>query len=283
MHRRSKTARLCTALHIPRNAWHVLCVPSLLVERPGKANSFTFSCARLNKPTTWSLSETEGNWAAFYYNYGRALEGFCWFPWSQVLHWVLYKLAMLGLPVQSCVQEAPKPYFLLLSACCQWLFPELFINVHKSFFNGHFNSRLTRQPLKQVDNLSVLSVFRIFCSSLPSALFCPQWDLFAFKYSVSKSKESTMPKPSFSCNIAITEEMRCYLFGLAGMSSGVIFERRWWQRVVSSPLWVPSAQDNWPFSPGHNWAGFEIMDQVLPFLWLAVPLSCNVSYLHGLF
>lgn len=74
----------------------------------------------------------------------------------------------------------------------------------------NFNSRLTRQPLKRVNNLAVLSVFRVFCSFLPSATFCPQIDLFAFKYSVSKSKESTMPKPSFSCNIAITEEMRCY-------------------------------------------------------------------------
>lgn len=143
--------------------------------------------------------------------------------------------------------------------------------------------QLTRQPLKWVYDLAVLSVFRVFCSSLPLTPFCPQWDLSAFRYSVSKSKGSPILKPPFSCNITITEEMRCYLFGLTGLSSGVISERWWWQWLVSSPPWLPSAQHNWPFSPGHNWAGLEIMDQLLPLLWRAASLSSNANYPGGLF
>lgn len=47
-----------------------------------------------------------------------------------------------------------------------------------------------------------------------------------------------------------------------------------------SPPWVHSAQDNWPFPPGHNWAGFEVVDQPLP--WFGC-LAHWAVLLHGCF
>ena len=133
------------ALHGSAHSQECLACPSLPVGRHGKTNSSTFSPARINKPTTWSSSEIEWNWVGFVttvaeHSWGQ---GFCWFPRSQVLHWALYKLAMLGMPAQGCAQEAPKLCCLLLSTWCRWLLHELFINAHKPLSKGHFSSSVT--------------------------------------------------------------------------------------------------------------------------------------------
>lgn len=118
-------------------------------------------------------------------------------PGPRSLHWALYKLATCGMSAQGCAQEAPKLYSLLLCTCYEWLFPEMFTNVHKPFFNGHFNSSVNQTAFKLSRWLAVFSVFRFFCSCLPSAPFGPQWDQSAFCYSVKVKRINQYWSPLF--------------------------------------------------------------------------------------
>lgn len=201
MKRRAKAERLCMALPIPRNAWHI---PLCYVGRPGKTNSFAFSPARINKPTMWSSSEAKRNWAAFCCSYGRALvrAGILLLP--QLRGPTLASL-QAGNAWGACARLStrnPKAILLapeyLLSVVFPWT---VYKCAHAFFLKDTSVPQLTRPPLKWIDDLSVLSVFRVFCSSLSSAPVCPQWDLSAFRYSVSKSKGS----PYWSLPIFLVE------------------------------------------------------------------------------
>lgn len=175
----AEKAKSIRALHGSAHSQEWLACPSLPVGRPGKTNTSSF--ARINKP--WSSLEVDRNWATFCYSYGRALvrTRICHpevreFPRSQVLHWALYKLAVLG----TCCTRSSKPPLFALEVPTFSSFSLNCLQMYTSFSLKDTSIPQLAQTLEWVDDLAVLSAFRVFCFSLPSAPFCPQWDVSAF-------------------------------------------------------------------------------------------------------
>lgn len=183
---------------------------SLTVGRPGKTNYFTSSFARINKQ--WRSLEAKGNWTAFCFNYGTALvrariscHEVRKFPGPGSCAGLCTSWQCLG----CAAQGAQNLHCLLLKHLISVAFPWTVCKCTQAFLwrTLQFPSWL-RQAWEWVDDLAVLSAFRVFCSSLPLAPFCPQWDVSAFS--------------PFSRNTSITTEMWCYTLDLTGTSSGVI-------------------------------------------------------------
>lgn len=238
------------ALHGSAHSQECLACLSLPVWKPGKTNNFTSSFARINKP--WSPLEAKGNWAAFCFNYGRAqVGGKDFLSWSekipQVLHWALYKLAMFGM----CCTGSSKPSLFALEISAFSSFPLNCLQRYTSFSlkdtlvpklaqTGLGMSRWPCSPLS-FQGFLLLSYFNPFLPSVRCICFSPFFQ----------------EHPHY-CRNAVLH------FGSHRHVLRGYFERWWWPCLVSSPPWVHSAQDNWPFPPGHNRAGFEVMDQPLP-------------------
>lgn len=133
------------ALHGSAHSQECLACLPLPVGRPGKTNNFASSFARINKP--WSSLEAGGNWAAFCFNYGRApvrarIPVMKWenSPGSGSCTGLCPSWQWLG----CAAQGAQNLHCLLLKYL---LFPELFADVPKLFFEGHFNTELAQTDL----------------------------------------------------------------------------------------------------------------------------------------
>lgn len=210
--------RRSEALHGSAHSQECLACLSLPLEGPGKTNTFTSSFARINKP--WSSLEVKGNWAAFCFNFGRALlrvriscNEVRKFPKSQVLHRALCELAML----EMCCTRSSKPPLFILSVAFPWTVCKC---TQDFLWRTLQLLSWLRQTWEWADDLAVLSAFRVLCSSLPLVHFCPQWNVSAFSYAVSQPKGSKTPV--FSRNMSITAEMWCYILDFTDISSGVI-------------------------------------------------------------
>lgn len=130
------------ALHGSAHCQECLACASLPVGTAGKTNHFTFSPARINTPSTGSSSEAKGNWASFCYKYSRAVVRARILLVPQVSGPALgsYKLAVLGMPAEGRAREAQKLYCAFLNTRYGWISSEVFADVQKPFFKGHFNS-----------------------------------------------------------------------------------------------------------------------------------------------